>query len=1658
MSGTLQGGVTFSAETPAALGVGQSLNCDGIDDLVQVVDPVQPTAYTFACWVKADVIRAQGVIVRTAASGPASSFSHQLRMTAAGKFVHYTVDSAGKTVTGTTTAVAGQWYHVAIVAGNGGTARLYVNGTEEGVAASVGTLWNAGGRWMFGSNSGGGFSHFDGRIDDLALWHAPFDAAAVAALYNQTAKPTDLAPQNMALNKALINGTGHYPNLAFNQPGGAGVDFHPSKVTDGSTTDAFSSTYWLGREGVANESFIVDLGAPVAIKWLYLRNTHNTQYNDRATLNFRVFASSSVDGSNNLVSPVQILSSTLARVDSQAPIQAQAFSGVNGLTPTTARYLRFESLTALNNHAGLNEFEVYSAFTGAPGPTGGGGTPGLRPPEVPLVINEVSAAGGAPFFVELHNYGAAQPIGGYVIAGSNGGQFVVPAQTLASGGFVSFTAAELGFTPVSGETLFLYTTAKAAVLDGAIVKMNHQARRLAPQGVAAPGEFLETGNVAEQTPGAVNNVALNGSIVINEIMYHRRPQYRDGVTPFALNNESWVELHNKSGVAVDVSGWRLRDGVSFNFPPASSIPAGGFVVIANDKVAFDASHPGVVAAGQFSGGLSNAGERVTLRDALGNVVDDVDFRTRRPWPQFADGGGSSLELRDPSADNSAPEAWAASDETGRSSWQNYTFTMTAATPTFTPSIFNFHELRLGMLDAGEVMIDDVSVVENPAGSNRELMQNGTFTSGTTAWRLLGNHETSSVVSDGGNNVLKIVASGTHNYHPNLLETSLKFGGSLVPVVNGSTYRVSFRAKWLRGSPQLHAELYYNKAAKTVILAQPALSGTPAAANSTLVANLGPTISDVRHSPVIPSANEAIVVTARASDAQGISSMTLRWMLNGVGGINTVPMSLVNGRWTGTIVGQSASSIVQFWIEGRDGSNVLANWPAAGQASRALVQVQDNRASAGRQNLRLTMLASDSSALYVSNDMMSQRRRGCTIVHNESEVFYDSEMRLRGSMFTRNNPANGAFNLYFPTDRPFRGLITKAIFRVSGRGEIVVKHLINASGGIPENYNDVAWMVGPTAGVGNTAARLEITEFDSNYFDDDAPDGTQGTSFKMEGIREYQTTIDGNAESRKTPFPIGWVFGFDIANQGDGGTKPELYRHSLKFTSNRAQDDNARIVAMCQAFSLPAGAALDSAVSAAIDADEWMRTLALESLCGIGDAYGFPSGNPHNINFYQPPGAASRVVLVPWDWNFPFYNGTNTALLPNTHNIQKVCARPVFSRLFYGHILDLCNSSFRPEAAQPWFTHYGLHTGEGYGAYVTYITNRRAFALANLPANVPFNITTNGGGAITISGATATIDGDGWINVRDIRVNGSPATLPVTWLDGDSWRITIPVAPGSNNVTISAYDHQGALVGSDTINVTGSGSVIPASATNLVVSELMYNPATGSEFIELMNIGAQTINLTNCAFTDGVEFAFTAGSTLAPGTRMIIGAAQFLHGTALSSSGERLILSGPGGVVIKDFKYGDSGLWPTSADGPGWSLTLIAPRTNPDPANPLNWRPSVNPGGSPGTSDASPAPPNPLDDDDGDGDENLLEYAATLPGLVAGLDAARPTLTFTRNLAADDAIYIIETSTDLAIWTNVGIERASQTLPVNGTTDETWRTIAPGDPHRQFLRLRVQLRP
>ena len=304
--------------------------------------------------------------------------------------------------------------------------------------------------------------------------------------------------------------------------------------------------------------------------------------------------------------------------------------------------------------------------------------------------------------------------------------------------------------------------------------------------------------------------------------------------------------------------------------------------------------------------------------------------------------------------------------------------------------------------------------------------------------------------------------------------------------------------------------------------------------------------------------------------------------------------------------------------------------------------------------------------------------------------------------------------------------------------------------------------------------------------------------------------------------------------------------------------------------------------------------------------------------------------------------------------------------------------------------------------------------------------------------------------------------------------------------------------------------VPADATNLVVSEINYRPASPAaaelasghndrsdfEFLELKNISSsEKIDLTGVFFVTGIDFVFDDDSSiieLAPGGSLLIvedeAAFEFRYGTGLpvagvlqngtqlANGGENITISNSTLAVpqqvIRDFDYDDTAPWPTTPDGEGLSLTLVDPESNPDHSLPTSWRASVALNGSPGGSDVTDfaswaagfGDVSVLADDDDDGLVSLLEYVLGNSPLsplgnqpTTSIQDGFLTLSFHSNKAADDVIKTVEASTNLNVWVDAEIIGFAD----NGDGTETITAKAPlavPAAGRYFLRLRATLKP
>lgn len=143
---------------------------------------------------------------------------------------------------------------------------------------------------------------------------------------------------------------------------------------------------------------------------------------------------------------------------------------------------------------------------------------------------------------------------------------------------------------------------------------------------------------------------LHAGVVINEIFYH---------APADIADLQWIELHNPTDRAVDLSGWTLSKGVKFTFGEGATIAPQGYTVVCKHREQFEQYYQ-VAVAGEFDKTLKHGGEPIALRDRGGDVVDTVTFGNRPPWPQSPNGGTASLERICPTVSGARPENWAAS--------------------------------------------------------------------------------------------------------------------------------------------------------------------------------------------------------------------------------------------------------------------------------------------------------------------------------------------------------------------------------------------------------------------------------------------------------------------------------------------------------------------------------------------------------------------------------------------------------------------------------------------------------------------------------------------------------------------------------------------------------------------------------------------------------------------------------------------------------------------------------------------------------------------------------------------------------------------------------------------------------------------------------------
>ncbi|HWD92650.1 MAG TPA: lamin tail domain-containing protein [Verrucomicrobiae bacterium] len=202
------------------------------------------------------------------------------------------------------------------------------------------------------------------------------------------------------------------------------------------------------------------------------------------------------------------------------------------------------------------------------------------------------------------------------------------------------------------------------------------------------------------------------------------------------------------------------------------------------------------------------------------------------------------------------------------------------------------------------------------------------------------------------------------------------------------------------------------------------------------------------------------------------------------------------------------------------------------------------------------------------------------------------------------------------------------------------------------------------------------------------------------------------------------------------------------------------------------------------------------------------------------------------------------------------------------------------------------------------------------------------------------------------LNGGGETL--YFLQSDKSRILNAVQFGgqADGVSYGRWPDGADDFYSFTTNTPGTNNS-SIRVSDIVINELMYDPISGNDddqYIELYNQGTNTVNLAGWQLTSGVTFTFP-NVTIAPSNYVVVArnltnlfakypnlnSANTVgnYGGKLSHNGELLALAMPqtlnGNRTIlveqDQVSYGVGGRWGTWSSGGGSSLELIDPRAN-----------------------------------------------------------------------------------------------------------------------------------
>jgi hypothetical protein len=173
----------------------------------------------------------------------------------------------------------------------------------------------------------------------------------------------------------------------------------------------------------------------------------------------------------------------------------------------------------------------------------------------------------------------------------------------------------------------------------------------------------ENGNAVAGSKTVMIAYFLYGDVVFNEIMASPVPSV-------ALPEVSYIELYNRSGLPVSLSGWKVEYiaatlSVTVGNIGAITLPANGYLILCTSAVVEDMSAYGVATSVSNLSSLTKSGKTIQLKSDDGALIARLTYSDQWATDETKRTGGWSLEKIDPDNLSESTTNWTSStDEKG----------------------------------------------------------------------------------------------------------------------------------------------------------------------------------------------------------------------------------------------------------------------------------------------------------------------------------------------------------------------------------------------------------------------------------------------------------------------------------------------------------------------------------------------------------------------------------------------------------------------------------------------------------------------------------------------------------------------------------------------------------------------------------------------------------------------------------------------------------------------------------------------------------------------------------------------------------------------------------------------------------------------------------